>query len=1309
MKKNISILADGRIESIEDTKVYGWAVDLDGADEATIVDLYLGDVLVASSQCTSPREDVAEKFKHTGLDLSHISSQFTLDVLDCPFSKASAAIKELTKAIEQNRKVFELIEVRLRRPGLPLARKSKLSLDSSVLLKLKDTLVERVQNIEEYDPFWGRCLSFRKVLERMGLWTGPVLSEGEMDLFRNDPIGLCVDATFLGFPPEHAVEALAFYRINSHLYPLRPNALFDDLWYVTHHSDVHRQIASGFSRSGLDAYLKDSDSLSCRPPVSWIRKTEDPLVLTDLQSIEDIVPFVADEIFEIEAKQSELDAFVGQLTNKARSGATLAQESPDLSISDWHRKLLESGVFHNNAEIERNLFHASAPDRDGVFNFLGFRQPNCRIILFNTNSQTRNLHITRQIKQDAQRLLGTERVLYASQMDLVETCRNNPDAFLICIDGQRMNMPLISKARRYAAATILWTFDDPYNLKDHVEVEKFFDIIFTNDSSSEVRYGLKGRFLPLAVSAVETKRNSEKYRYDVFFCGTAWPNRVVLLNRLISDRPQYRFKIALTYNKHIPALPLNAPVVDYVKTLSYDDFMKFSRRSAVTLALHRNFSGTDKMAVSSSPGPRMFEVAATGSFQISENAGEDFKALFSEDDVDYFDTYPALLNAVDAALNSGQTQSRADNLRKRVAAQHTYMNRLSAMLIEIAREVRGRTQLPVTGTTTKPRILCVVHNTITADVFGGLEIHQDLIKENLKGDFDFFFLFTRADQKTREVFLTDFNYDPLYSESISETSLHEHLEHREFERIFSYLLNKFDFDGVHFFHFMHNVPSLAHVTRAAGIPYVVSIHDFFTACRQFNLLDHNKNYCDNTFDRIGDCDICLLRQFNIPVGSQVKRREYYLEVLSRAAAIIFVSENTREKYKDIYPQLDYSTSRIHGAPIPNSVWRFQRIHENSEERELSSSPKVVVCGNFQENKGAQYFIDALSICADVDLEFHFHGGASEGARAKVLSLLGDRATFHGRYNPGEVDLSKYDFSLHLSNWPETYCQTLSEAWAARLVPIVTDIGALGARVTEGVTGLKCDPRRPVTLGQILRRIAVSPEDYLSIRHNLTDDLFITQEQQADLYRDTYYELFTPNSVPAELPLAEGRFDLSRLQRNRRSSRWSSSKNNHPEDKIILPAPLYLAEAENSEYWTGPIGIASRGSIDRVNVEGVEAPRDAGILQVKNDQVIRVQGWAMRPLNRAAQDFKPVIAVYDYPRVPNEAMLFQAECYVRPDLVKHLNDEKAKNLGVKGNIRLLNIRKFLTGRLEVSIGWRDIRSGEVLVYRNGTFINMRYGN
>jgi hypothetical protein len=133
-------------------------------------------------------------------------------------------------------------------------------------------------------------------------------------------------------------------------------------------------------------------------------------------------------------------------------------------------------------------------------------------------------------------------------------------------------------------------------------------------------------------------------------------------------------------------------------------------------------------------------------------------------------------------------------------------------------------------------------------------------------------------------------------------------------------------------------------------------------------------------------------------------------------------------------------------------------------------------------------------------------------------------------------------SLHVSIWPETYCLTLSEASTIGLVPVVTDIGALGERVTEEVNGLKIEVGSVDQLCASLRDLSTSPNilsklqnptipvpcaqmtEHLNILHGIYDPLIksnakkpldnLSAEQMIADTASTYWASFPDQKPPS---------------------------------------------------------------------------------------------------------------------------------------------------------------------------------------------------
>nr|WP_082490103.1 glycosyltransferase [Methylobacterium sp. Leaf122] len=1113
-----------------------------------------------------------------------------------------------------------------------------------------------------------KALRFRSALEHCGLWMSPPLSDKEKIAAADDPALLCFDTTYFAetYPSHfktgsHARDGIEIFRALSADRAMQPNLLFAEPWYRRHRRDIAQAIACGEARSGLDHFLEVGMS-SGLSPCEWISLAVDYEAPFGPDAPHPVVEWLLNP--------------VGMVPKEITIRWPDATPSPIAKLTEMRNAL------------RRAVDELSQGSGETVrIPLLSDRLREKILVIINTNTATRNYHITRAIYNDARTLLGGERVAIATYDNLVETCASLDKPILLCIDGQRINSDIIAAASRYCTASALWTFDDPYNLNTHLKFAELFDLVCTNDLSCLPAYGGRGFYLPLAAPStlLDEETDTAHQAFDVFFCGTAWPNRVVLLNKLMRDRPHLRYKFALTYNASVPALPLMKPSSSYIQSLSFSDFIRYAKRSRITLSLHRNFAGTDVFSTSSNPGPRVFEVAAAGAYQISENGGQGFEALLPSHLLTCYDEYDELLSLIDKALAEPEARAAStQRLRNRVASAHTYRHRLLVLLEELARSAPPESADPVTDTLERPKLLYVVHNTVRQPPFGGLEVHQDILAQNLKKHYEIYFFYSAETAPgIRKSILADCNYQTLEMSNDGVKVGHANLENPELERFFGHCLAKYNFQMVHFFHFINQCPSLAHIARSYGIPYGISFHDFYTACRQFNLLNFVNRYCSNERAKQSDCDICLKKIHKFPEHSQLIRRDYYGDIIGKAATLMFVSSSARDIHQSIYPQTSLAgDSRVHGAPIPNSNWALTRQTEHTDRLTVRPT-RFVVLGNFDEHKGATYLLDAIGACKDIDAEFHFHGHAHEKLRERYKVEIGERAIFHGRYKPGEVNVGNYDFSLHLSIWPETYCQTLSEAWAARVVPIVTNIGALGQRVEHGVNGYKVDPARPATLTRLLEAITNDRQRYLALQKNITDDLFLDQAEHMALYDEAYRRVLarSKRTTPRKGSLIPFRgTTMETLQRRRRTPFWNQGKGKHPPSLEVVPNATALSQIGQLRPFQGTIEIV-QGVFDLAgNLDMNQTGSDPLIM--KNAQTLPVQGWVARP---AAGSHLPVAIL----RTHKGVFLHTLTVAERPDVAEAISVPGARFWGIEGHIRMLSPDEIVTGPAELSLGWLDL--------------------
>lgn len=737
-----------------------------------------------------------------------------------------------------------------------------------------------------------------------------------------------------------------------------------------------------------------------------------------------------------------------------------------------------------------------------------------RILLLDTKRSNPNHYICLAIERALSQRDDVETVTKADYFSAIGAALNYRCNFFLAFDGEELDRNIVKRLASVCGTSAMWVTEDPYELRSNIANMDLFDLIFTNDSGSVAAYAQKGRHLPFAADpglhyrVIPDVDDSQHYRYDLFFAGTAWPNRTDFIRRLQSGLKGINLKLALPSNPHIPPSNLDLPASSYLWRTPNSEFARFANRSRAVLTLHRTFSSSGNDPTAHTPGPRLYEVALAGGLQFIDMSLPEIEVTkYFEEDVEFigFRSAEECIEKLSYYLSNAEARiAIAKAAQTRALAEHLYSNRVQTLFAEVA-VLPAKPPIVTQRSQQRTKILFVTHNIVGVEPYGGVEVYQDLIKDALKSDFEFLFYVP-----DRTIALFGKRY-VIYNELL------EVIEQREFdgeipdallscpqrERAFSEILLKYGIKFVHFQHLIGHPPSLLYLPKALGIPSLLSLHDYFAVCTRFNLIGYKETYCNIAALPRVTCDICLNASEGIAIGSQAKRQAFFGRALEQVDVLHANTSGVADLFKAIYPTLG-ERMRVFGVPMP-----VNGKSPNLPSTTRFSNPlRIAIIGNFTKNKGADECIHALNQMRHDDVEFTIFGTISEPYSGIFQALNIPNVCVHGAYSPGTLGekLKGFSVSMHLSIWPETYCITLSEAWQAGLVPIVSDIGALGERVVHGVNGFKVPPGESGALVEMIRALILEPERVEAARERIASDLYITISEHMAWLADLYQQL-----------------------------------------------------------------------------------------------------------------------------------------------------------------------------------------------------------
>lgn len=254
-------------------------------------------------------------------------------------------------------------------------------------------------------------------------------------------------------------------------------------------------------------------------------------------------------------------------------------------------------------------------------------------------------------------------------------------------------------------------------------------------------------------------------------------------------------------------------------------------------------------------------------------------------------------------------------------------------------------------------------------------------------------------------------------------------------------------DLVHIIHFVNWPLAMIEQVIQYGKPAVMSFHDYYAVTPHYTMEGESDPTRTTTTDY-------AKRLFGRDISDYLlQRRELLNTVLGRLKGLAVPSPYLANVLQQIFP--------YHFDVIEYGIRPFQFDRPASDQQAL----RFGYLGSLLPQKGWQSLFTAFQKFKlnEQQAELHFFGGAAD------LPFPSPGIFFHGHYDQPQLPqiLEKIDIGVIPSVFAETYSLVLSEMWQAKLPVAVSDIGAMGERVIDGVNGRKFSPGDVEQIGQTL--------------------------------------------------------------------------------------------------------------------------------------------------------------------------------------------------------------------------------------------------
>jgi GT2 family glycosyltransferase/glycosyltransferase involved in cell wall biosynthesis len=256
---------------------------------------------------------------------------------------------------------------------------------------------------------------------------------------------------------------------------------------------------------------------------------------------------------------------------------------------------------------------------------------------------------------------------------------------------------------------------------------------------------------------------------------------------------------------------------------------------------------------------------------------------------------------------------------------------------------------------------------------------------------------------------------------------------------------------VHIHHVMGmdlDLPSLIH---RLGVPFDVTVHDYYAICPQVNLLPWlDGQYCGEPAPAV--CNACIADRPSHNARDITSWRRKHAWLFLEAERVFCPSDDVRARL-DRHGLGQNAVAAPHEAA--GGLWPMN-VPRLGKDQKL----RIAVIGVLAPQKGA-YTVASVAEAADsAAFEFRLIGYPEQELPRAVRSRI--RVT--GKYEPEELDGLLAKAAPHVvwfpAQWPETYSYTLSTAIKAGLPIVASRIGAFPERLQGRPMTWLVDPAAP---------------------------------------------------------------------------------------------------------------------------------------------------------------------------------------------------------------------------------------------------------
>ncbi|SFI50636.1 Glycosyltransferase involved in cell wall bisynthesis [Paenibacillus sp. UNC496MF] len=301
-------------------------------------------------------------------------------------------------------------------------------------------------------------------------------------------------------------------------------------------------------------------------------------------------------------------------------------------------------------------------------------------------------------------------------------------------------------------------------------------------------------------------------------------------------------------------------------------------------------------------------------------------------------------------------------------------------------------------------------------------------------------------------------------------------------------------------------PSLVHVAHAMrgfafvqasirlGIPYVMTLTDYWSVCPRLNLVRVDKQLCGGPEGGAACQTRCQIPQAG-------DRLQAIASLLQGARRLFSPSMFLAAYVRHVLPDLTIEA-------LPHGM-RSDTLAANARTYRRGAPLTLVYGGSLSEHKGVHVLVRTMSLARSRRLRLRIYGdGKPEYEAALRRRAAGDRRiTFHGAY--AESDLPRLyqeaDLAVVPSVWYENYPLALHEALASHVPVIASNVGGMAEKIVDGLNGYTFRVGDARHLADRLRLLLRKPGLINGLKANIRANPLPAAEEELGAYESVYFE------------------------------------------------------------------------------------------------------------------------------------------------------------------------------------------------------------